>query len=40
MGFSPAELEALERAALLHDVGKIGIRDNVLLKQGPLNNEE
>ncbi len=40
MGFSSADLEALERAALLHDVGKIGVRDNVLLKQGPLNNEE
>jgi len=40
MSFSPADLEALERTALLHDVGKIGVQDNVLLKQGPLNNEE
>lgn len=34
------ELEILERAALLHDIGKIGVRDHVLLKQGPLNDEE
>ncbi len=33
-------LEILQRAALLHDVGKIGVRDHVLLKQGPLNDEE
>ncbi len=39
LGFSPEELELLERAALLHDVGKIGIRDNVLL-QRPLSSEE
>jgi HD-GYP domain-containing protein (c-di-GMP phosphodiesterase class II) len=24
----------------LHDLGKIGIRDDILLKQGPLNDEE
>ncbi len=40
LGFSPEELESLERAALLHDVGKIGIRDNVLLLQRPLSSEE
>ncbi|KUK54430.1 MAG: Metal dependent phosphohydrolase with GAF sensor [Desulfotomaculum sp. 46_296] len=40
LGFSPEELELLERAALLHDVGKIGIRDNVLLLQRPLSSEE
>ncbi|AEG16306.1 metal dependent phosphohydrolase with GAF sensor [Desulfofundulus kuznetsovii DSM 6115] len=40
MGLPPEELEALERAALLHDVGKIGIRDNVLLKEGPLEPEK
>ncbi|MBU2102159.1 MAG: HD domain-containing protein, partial [Candidatus Omnitrophica bacterium] len=32
--------EVLTRAALLHDVGKIGIRDNVLLKTEKLNDEE
>lgn len=40
LGFSREEMENLERAALLHDVGKIGVRDHVLLKQGPLNAEE
>lgn len=30
----------LEGGALLHDVGKIGIRDSVLLKAGPLTDEE
>ncbi|MCW5874728.1 MAG: HD-GYP domain-containing protein [Anaerolineales bacterium] len=28
------------RGALLHDIGKIGIPDRILLKPGPLNNEE
>ena len=36
LGFSAEELEVLEQAALLHDVGKIGIRDAVLLQEGPL----
>ncbi len=35
-----AELEALEWGGLLHDVGKIGVPDNVLLKQERLNREE
>ena len=33
-------LEAFWRGALLHDVGKIGIPDKVLLKPGPLSEEE
>jgi putative nucleotidyltransferase with HDIG domain len=37
---SDAELEALEWGGLLHDVGKIGVPDNVLLKQERLNKEE
>ncbi|HTE54332.1 MAG TPA: HD domain-containing phosphohydrolase [Kofleriaceae bacterium] len=37
----PAEgLETLEFGAFLHDIGKIGIRDNVLLKPGPLDEGE
>jgi putative nucleotidyltransferase with HDIG domain len=33
-------LDVFWRGALLHDVGKIGIPDNVLLKPGPLSPEE
>ena len=33
-------LDVFWRGALLHDVGKIGIPDNVLLKPGPLSEEE
>jgi HD-GYP domain-containing protein (c-di-GMP phosphodiesterase class II) len=37
----PAEgLETLEFGAFLHDIGKIGIRDAVLLKPGPLDDNE
>jgi HD-GYP domain-containing protein (c-di-GMP phosphodiesterase class II) len=36
----PAELHHLELGALLHDIGKIGIPHNVLLKPGPLTDEE
>src|SRR3972149_5775580 len=37
----PGELvETLEHAALLHDIGKIGIPDSVLLKPGRLSEEE
>ena len=34
------EREALRRAALLHDLGKIGVADRVLRKPGPLNQLE
>ena len=34
------EAEQIEWAGLLHDIGKIGIRDNILLKEGPLDREE
>lgn len=40
MGYSPEDLENLRRAALLHDIGKIGIPDNVLNKPGRLTDEE
>ena len=36
----PATLESLEWGALLHDVGKIGVPDAILLKPGKLNEEE
>ncbi len=34
------ELEVLRLGALLHDIGKIGVRDRVLTKTGPLTDEE
>jgi putative nucleotidyltransferase with HDIG domain len=40
MRVSDSELEALEWGGLLHDVGKIGVRDAVLLKQDRLTREE
>jgi putative nucleotidyltransferase with HDIG domain len=40
MRLGEADLEALEWGGLLHDVGKIGVPDNVLLKQERLNKEE
>jgi putative nucleotidyltransferase with HDIG domain len=40
LGRPDKEAEALRTAALLHDVGKIGIPDAVLLKSGPLTREE
>jgi HD-GYP domain-containing protein (c-di-GMP phosphodiesterase class II) len=35
-----AELVNMRRGALLHDIGKIGIPDDILLKPGPLTVEE
>ncbi len=40
MNLSESELEQLEWAGLLHDIGKIGIRDSVLLKPEKLTREE
>lgn len=40
IGFSEERLSYLSTCALLHDIGKIGIPDKVLRKQGKLNNEE
>lgn len=40
MGLSPDRLEDLKGAALLHDIGKIGIDDGVLRKPGDLTAEE
>jgi putative nucleotidyltransferase with HDIG domain len=39
-GFAEDRLESLEYGALLHDIGKIGIKDEVLQKPGALNSEE
>jgi HD-GYP domain-containing protein (c-di-GMP phosphodiesterase class II) len=40
LGWSEQEAQLLYFAARLHDVGKIGIRDAILLKPGKLNPEE
>ena len=40
LGLSEAECEDLEQAAQMHDIGKIGVPDNVLLKEGKLTPEE
>jgi len=39
-GLAPAQLPALLDAARLHDIGKIGIPDAVLLKPGRLDEQE
>ncbi len=40
LGFNESELRALEVGALIHDIGKIGIPDAILLKPGRLTHEE
>ena len=40
MRLAESEIEKIKWAGLLHDVGKIGIRDNILLKEGPLDKSE
>lgn len=40
LGLEHEDLEALRRGGVLHDIGKLGIPDNVLLKKGKLDAEE
>lgn len=40
MGWSPGETDYLEYLALLHDIGKIGVREEVLNKRGKLTDDE
>lgn len=40
MGWSDKQLGSLTRGAYLHDIGKLGVRDGILLKPGPLTEEE
>ncbi len=40
MGIGEQELVHIRRGALLHDIGKIAIPDSILLKPGPLTDEE
>jgi putative two-component system response regulator len=40
LGLHEDDLDALQRGGYLHDVGKVGVPDAVLLKNGPLSVEE
>jgi putative nucleotidyltransferase with HDIG domain len=40
LGIYESDLEQLAKGALLHDIGKIGISDNILLKPGALDEAE
>lgn len=40
LGLSPDEVTALERAGIVHDIGKVAVPDAILLKAGPLSEDE
>ena len=40
LGMSDAETQAVETAALLHDIGKLAVPEHILAKPGPLTPEE
>jgi putative nucleotidyltransferase with HDIG domain len=40
MGWSDQQLGSLARGAYLHDIGKLGVPDHILLKPGPLTADE
>jgi HD-GYP domain-containing protein (c-di-GMP phosphodiesterase class II) len=40
MGIRDSELQHIRRGALLHDIGKMGISDHILLKKGKLTEKE
>jgi diguanylate cyclase (GGDEF)-like protein/putative nucleotidyltransferase with HDIG domain len=40
LGYSQERIATLRAAALLHDIGKIGVSDRVLTKAGPLSDED
>ena len=40
LGLSPAELQSLEISALLHDIGKIGLEDDILKKDNQVGKDE
>lgn len=40
LGWPPARRSALEFGAILHDIGKIAVRESVLRKTGPLGRDE
>lgn len=40
LGVAEADIVHIQRGALLHDIGKMGVPDNILLKPGKLTDEE
>jgi putative nucleotidyltransferase with HDIG domain len=40
MGLTQDQIQAVKWAAILHDIGKIGVPDEILRKPGPLNDKE
>jgi HD-GYP domain-containing protein (c-di-GMP phosphodiesterase class II)/sensor domain CHASE-containing protein len=40
LGVAEKEITPIRRGALLHDIGKVGVPDHILLKPGPLTPEE
>lgn len=40
LGLAEEDLQALAKGGYLHDVGKVGIADSILLKAGPLTEDE
>ncbi|MFZ5592223.1 MAG: HD-GYP domain-containing protein, partial [Bacillota bacterium] len=40
LGLAARELDELALFAVLHDIGKVGIKESILQKQGPLTREE
>lgn len=40
LGMNDGEVEEIRLGAVLHDIGKVGIPENILNKNGPLNPEE
>jgi PAS domain S-box-containing protein len=40
MNIEATEITQIRRGALLHDIGKLGVSDRILLKPGPLTDEE
>ena len=40
MGIKEQEITHIQRGAMLHDIGKVGIPDRILSKPGPLTDEE
>lgn len=40
MGINEEEIVHVRRGALLHDIGKLGVPDNILFRRGKLNDEE